>query len=49
MSEHLTYKILLIMFLEEQLCNIEENIIDQDNQITIRMENNGRNLCTGYS
>ena len=37
------------MFLEAQGYDIKKNIIFQDNQITIRMAKNGRDLCTGNS
>ena len=39
----------MVMFLEAQGNEIKKNILFQDNQITTRMANNGRDYCTGNS
>ena len=49
MSGYISYNIWLVNFLKEQGYKIKENIIYQDNESTIRMKRNGRNLCTGNS
>ena len=49
LSEYLPYNIWLLNFLNAQGYRIESNIVFQDNQSAIRMENNGRNSCTGNS
>ena len=48
-SEYLPYHIWMINFMKSQGYNINEKVLFQDNQIAIRMERNGRNLCTGNS
>ena len=48
-SEYVPYNIWVIMFLKEQGYEIENNIIYQDNQSTMKMLINGRNSCTGNS
>ena len=49
LSEYIPYNIWLFNFLNAQGYQIESNIVFQDNQSAIRMENNGRNSCTGNS
>ena len=48
-SEFLPYNIWLTNFLKEQGYPIENNILMQDNTSAIKLENNGRNSCTGNS
>ena len=48
-SEYFPYKIWLMMFIDAQGYGIENNIVYQDNQSTIKMHINGRNSCTGNS
>ena len=48
-SEYLPYNIWLMMFMAAQGYGIENNIVYQDNQSTMRMHINGRNSCTGNS
>ena len=49
MSEYLPYNIWIKNFWIEQGYDVNENTMFQDNQSAIRMEINGRNLCTGNS
>ena len=49
MSEYIPYNIWLVNFLSAQGYTIKHNVVYQDNQSAIRMENNGRNSCTGNS
>ena len=46
-SECFTFNVQMVMFLGAQGYDIKENLIFQYNQSTIRMENNGRDSCTG--
>ena len=48
-SEFLPYNIWLTNFMKEQGCTIKNNTLFQDNTSAIRLENNGRNSCTGNS
>ena len=48
-SDYLPYYIWLKYFSEYQGYPLEQNIFFQDNQSAIRMEQNGRNSCTGNS
>jgi hypothetical protein len=48
-SEYVPYKLQLIYFIEGQGYNIKRKVLYQDNQSAMRMEHNGRNLCTGNS
>ena len=49
MSDYLPYNLWLTNFLQEQGYNLKTNVVYQDNQSAIKMERNGRNLCTGNS
>ena len=49
MREYLPYNIWLLMFLKEQGYNMMANTLFQDNQSSIKLEVNDRNLCTGRS
>ena len=46
-SEYLPYNLWIMIFLHGKRYGIMNNILYQDNQIAIRMEENGRNSCTG--
>ena len=48
-SEYLPYNIQIRNFMEAQGYKIERNTIYQDNTSAIKMETNGKNLCTGNS
>ena len=48
-SDHLTYNIHLVIFLEHQVYTILNNILFQWNQIAINMETNRSNSCAGNS
>ena len=48
-SEYLPYHIWLLNFLKHQGYDVKEKLLFQDNESTIKMEVNGRNLCTGNS
>ena len=48
-SEYLPYDIWQLNFWREQGYEIRNNYIYQDNESAIKMENNGRNSCTGNS
>ena len=45
-SEYVPFNVYMVMFLDAQGYEIKNNIVLQDNQITIRMENNGSDSCT---
>ena len=49
LSEYVPYSLWLGYFLEEQGYKLKSNLIHQDNQSTMKMEVNGRTLCTGNS
>ena len=49
MGEYVPYNIWFIMLMGAQGYAIKNNVIYQDNQSTIRMENNGKKSCTGNS
>ena len=48
-SDYLPYNLWMIMFIGGQGYEIIDNLLCQDNQSTIRMLKNGRNLCTENS
>lgn len=48
-SEYLPHCIWFLYFLEQQGYPLDKNVIFQDNVSAIRMEQNGRNSCTGNS
>ena len=48
-SEYFPYNIWLMMFMDAQGYGIKNNIVYQDNQSTMKIHINGRNLCTGNS
>ena len=48
-SDYLPYNLWLIHFLHEQGYEIKDNVLYQDNKITIRIFKNERNSCTGNS
>ena len=48
-SEYIPYNLWIIHFMAAQGYKIIDNIIYQDNQSAIKMETNGRTLCTGNS
>ena len=48
-SDYLPYNIQFVVFLERQGYPILNSIVFQYNQSAIKMEKNGRNLCTGNS
>ena len=48
-SEYVPYKIHTIIIFLGLGCNLYKNILYQDNECTIKMKKNGRNLCTGNS
>ena len=45
-SEYVTFNLWMFMFMEAKGYAIKKNIILQDNKRTIRMANNGRDVCT---
>ena len=49
MSDYIPYNIWLVNFLRGQGYELQHNIVYQDNTSAIKMEKNGRNLCTGNS
>ena len=49
MGKYVPYNICFIIFMGAQGYAIKNNVIYQDNQSAIRMEKNGKNLCTGNS
>ena len=48
-SDYLPHNIQIKNFLQSQGYCIKNNVLYQDNQSAIRMEENGRNSCTGNS
>jgi hypothetical protein len=48
-SNYLPYNMWMQHFMEAQGYTLDENLYYQDNQSAMRMEKNGRNLCTGNS
>ena len=48
-SDYLPHNIQIKNFLQYQGYHIKNNVLYQDNQSAIRMEENGRNSCTGNS
>ena len=48
-SDCLPHNIQMMIFLQYQCYHIKNNDLYQDNQNAIRMEENGRNSCTGKS
>ena len=48
-SEYCPFNLWLLMFMDDQGHPIYNNVLYQDNQSTIKMQQNGRNLCTGDS
>ena len=48
-SEYLPYNIWMVNFLKEQGYTVTSNVLLQDNQSAIKLENNGRKLCTDSS
>ena len=48
-SEYVPYNVWLRNFLEEQGYMLSDNVLFQDNESSIKMENNGRRSCTGNS
>ena len=48
-SEYVPYNVWLRNFLEEQGYKLSDNVLFQDNESSIKMENNGRRSCTGNS
>lgn len=49
LSKYLPYNLWLVNFLKAQGFMIQDSVIYQDNQSAIKMEQNGRNSCTGNS
>ena len=48
-SDYLSYALWMGYFTEHQGYKLNENLVHQDNQSSIKMEVNGRNSCTGNS
>ena len=49
MSDYIPYVIWMMYFMEAQGYPLNKNVVFQDNMSAIKMEKNGRNLCTGNS
>jgi hypothetical protein len=49
LSEYIPYPLWMANFLDSQGYRLHENMVYQDNQSALKMENNGRNSCTGNS
>lgn len=48
-AEYIPYNLWLLLFLEAQGYGIVKNLVYQDNHSAMRMEINGKHLCTGNS
>ena len=48
-SDYLSHNIRIKIFLQYEGYHMNNNVLYQDNQSAIRMEENGRNSCTGNS
>jgi len=46
-SEYMPYNIWMVNFLGKQGYKVSENVLMHDNKITMKLEINGRNSCTG--
>ena len=48
-SEYLPYNMWMVNFLKQQDYEVKTNVLMQDNKSAMKLEKNGRKLCTGNS